>query len=644
MAELSDIFEDDRWPKKEAKKPAVVIDIKEYSLEAILSAVLGFYAAFFFWDVWFIGVKGLGFNATIFIYALTVLLAVTRAKERPLEYRDLTWIAPSLVIALSFSLYQNSFFEPLNCFIFPAVLIWNFVASSDHLWGRLLHTQQALTDAGVRILSVVFASFMPAWRAYVSAVSRSSKVDHRTVERITWGICLLIAILPVAIWLLFSADPLFAFRIGNLGTWILEVVDISLFLKIPVAILVAVALLGICIRKKTGALDEGVVERTPIDSLVSGIVLSGVLAIYFLFLFVQAEQLWMDSLPIELDEITSLVKTGFWQLVVLSLINVFGFMLLYRTTNRAVQILLSVFVLASTLVLISSAHKLYLYIASTGLSYEKFYSSYVVAFCAVLLTLLFSFSVKKKAADTVRSTLLLFTLMYSVVSVLPVSQLIYHVNSELAKTENASQWLKGGAWAEELFGRTEFEVRIPTVNKNLNDFRSLVSIAERAGTGAVRKPRICLRFWTESLKATVMYVHYGNCEDLWLRIGRQGWVIDLEDYEQWKVSADSNFAWKFKGRVNNLINYEALSLISNSFVVSREMLIPEVKQVGQLGQLVHLGRIEQGWHQTSLEDVMFKKQFEKYQKQFGKYQKDRESWEDFRSRFNIKREFLEIFE
>jgi len=41
---------------------------------------------------------------------------------------------------------------------------------------------------------------------------------------------------------------------------------------------------------------------------------------------------------------------------------------------------------------------------------------------------------------------------------------------------------------------------------------------------------------------------------------------------------------------------------------------------------------------------MFKKQFQKYQKQFGKYQKDRENWEDFRSRFNIKREFLEIFE
>tara|TARA_Y100000294_G_scaffold105663_1_gene98168 strand:+ start:8835 stop:10703 length:1869 start_codon:yes stop_codon:yes gene_type:complete len=622
MAELSDIFESGGWPEEKPKKTKVVIDIKDYALEAILSAVLGFYAAFVFWDVWSIGVKGLGFNATIFIYVLTALLVVTRTKERPLAYRDQTWIVPSLVISLSFSLYENSFFEPLNCFIFPAVLIWNFVASSDHLWGRLLHTQQALTDAGVRILSVVFASFMPAWRAYVSFVSRSSKVDHRTVERITWGVCLLIVILPVVIWLLFSADQVFAFRIENLGTWLGEVLDTSLFLKIPVAVLIAVVLLGICIRQKADAPDEDVVERTSIDSLVSGIVLSGVLTIYFLFLFVQAEQLWMDSLPIEVDEITSLVKTGFWQLVALSLINVFGFMLLYRTTNRTVQILLSVFVLASTLVLSSSAHKLYLYIASTGLSYEKFYSSYVVAFCAVLLTLLFWFSVKKKAADTVRSTLLLFTVMYSVVSVLPVSQLIYHVNSELAKTEDASQWLKGGAWAQEL--------EAPTINKNVEDFMSLATIAQPAGTDEARNKQLCLRFWSGS-KETVFYVHSGICDVLWLSIGRRGWVINIEDYEQWKASADSNFSRHFIEGVRGLDNYQSLSINSNGFRVSRADLLGVTK----ISVERRFGRV---WHQKSLESVRLNKQLQKInQKRLG-------IWEEIRTQFGAKKEFLELLE
>ena len=58
MAEFSDVFRE--WPKKEPEKPSkpkVIIDIKDYALEAVLSAVLGLYAAFVFWDVWSIGVK-----------------------------------------------------------------------------------------------------------------------------------------------------------------------------------------------------------------------------------------------------------------------------------------------------------------------------------------------------------------------------------------------------------------------------------------------------------------------------------------------------------------------------------------------------------------------------------------------------------
>ena len=565
MAELSDILGDpgsskekpskSKAVKEKPSKPKVVIDIKDYALEAVLSAVLGLYAAFVFWDVWSIGVKGLGFNATIFIYALTALLIVTRTKERPLAYRDLTWIAPSLVIALSFSLYENDFFEPLNCFIFPAVLIWNFVVSSNHFWGRLLSAKQALAEAGIRILSILFASFVPAWTAYISVVSRSSNVDSRTVKRVTQGVCLLIVISAVVIWLLFSADRVFAFRIWNLGTWIVEVFDTSIFLKIPVAVLIAVALLGICIRQKSDAPDEGVAERTPIDSLVSGIVLSGVLVIYFLFLFVQAEKLWMDSLPIELDEITSLVKTGFWQLVALSLINVFGFMLLYRTTNRTVQILLSVFVVASTLVLSSSAHKLYLYIASTGLSYEKFYSSYVVLFCGLLLTLLFWFSFKKKLSDTVRSTLLLFTVMYSVVSVVPVNQLVYAVNTELAESEDASQWLKGGAWREELPISVELldtgDLLDPSLTdvakekENLEDFKSLLKIIHRVDSREVEKTQWCIQLLESSGDSRIRLGHQCVVDSTHTEEHGKAWVVDVGDIDDWRLVSKSSFAKKF---------------------------------------------------------------------------------------------------
>ena len=174
------------------------------------------YAAFFFWDVWFIGVKGLGFNATVFIYALTALLVVTRTKERPLAFRDLTWIAPSLVIGLSFSHYENDFFEPINCFIFPALLIWNFVLSSDHFWDRLLGTRQVFTEVLARLAFVLFGSLTPVWHAYLRFVTTSSRLTRSQAIKFTEGVALLLGIFVVVLPLLYSSDRIFAFLVEHL--------------------------------------------------------------------------------------------------------------------------------------------------------------------------------------------------------------------------------------------------------------------------------------------------------------------------------------------------------------------------------------------------------------------------------------------
>lgn len=49
--------------------------------------------------------------------------------------------------------------------------------------------------------------------------------------------------------------------------------------------------------------------------------LSGVLALYGLFIFVQIERLWVNDLPVDFASTENLVKTGFWQLVFLSFLN-----------------------------------------------------------------------------------------------------------------------------------------------------------------------------------------------------------------------------------------------------------------------------------------------------------------------------------
>jgi len=532
-------------PKK-PKKPKVIIDIKDYALEAILSALLGLYAAFVFWDVWSIGVKGLGFNATIFIYALTALLVVTRAKERPLSFRDLTWIAPSLVIGLSFSLYENDFFEPINCFIFPALLIGNFVLSSDHFWDRFLGSSQVFTDVLARIAFALFGSLAPVWRAYLRFVTNSSRLTRSQAIKITEGVALLVGIFIVVLPLLYSSDRIFAFLVEHLRVWFgdLFLENLSIFIKLPYAGLVTVLLLGICIRSKAQTLPVAGPTPKALDAIISGIVLSGLLTLYLAYLFAQFEQLWNKTFSFAPTDISSLADTGVWQLFIISIINVVGFHLLRRRTNRVIRILLPALAVVSVLVLGPTIYKTYLYISWSGLNYETFYVSVLILFFVVLLIVLCFESFRKKQSDVVKKTVLVFSIMYSAVAIFPVSQLAYAVNINVAVWPQEDMRIRiRGLYADELLSSAV--AKVAKEAENLKDLKSLLKIIHDVDPKEVKPTHWCVQV-TEASGETRLKIDRSCFTDPARPLKQSRvWVVDRQDLHKWNAATKSDFAKYF---------------------------------------------------------------------------------------------------
>jgi len=598
MAELSDILEGGGWPKEEPKKPKkpkVVIDIKDYALEAILSAVLGLYAAFVFWDVWSIGVKGLGFNATIFIYALTALLVVTRTKERLLAFRDLTWIAPSLVIGLSFSLYENDFFEPINCFIFPALLIWNFVVSSDHFWDRFLGTRQVFTDVLTRIGFVLFGTLTPVWHAYLRFVTTSSRLTRSQAIKITEGVALLLGIFIVVLPLLYSSDRIFAFLVEHLRAWFGDLIleNLSIFVKVPYAGLVTVLLLGICIRSKPQTLPVDDPTPKALDAIISGIVLSGLLTLYLAYLFAQFEQLWNKTFSFAPSDISSLADTGVWQLFIISIINVVGFHLLRRRTNRVIRILLPALAVVSVLVLGPTIYKTYLYISWTGLNYETFYVSSLVLFFVALLIFLCFESFRKNQSDIAKKAVIIFSVMYSAVAVFPVSQLAYAVNTELAKSEDASQWLQVGIWKEYMSVPADLpdteELLSPAVadiakeTENLKDFRSLLEIIHQVDSKEVKETQWCVQLTDAPGDARLRIGHQCVADSTHTEEHGKAWVVDVGDIDNWQAGAKSSFAKSFRLRSTKLRHFRKMNEPSTTSNIERKLWCLNQKNINWLG-------------------------------------------------------------
>lgn len=80
---------------------------------------------------------------------------------------------------------------------------------------------------------------------------------------------------------------------------------------------------------------------------------------------------------------------------------------------------------------------MWLYVMYYGFSYEKFYSSYVVIFCAVLLAYLTFVSVRRVKTDVLKFVMFAFIWMYTAVALVPAEKIILETNIVLSEREDS---------------------------------------------------------------------------------------------------------------------------------------------------------------------------------------------------------------
>jgi len=406
---------------------------KELVLKLILSIVLAIFWVVFLWNFWDKGIYALGFNATVFGLLFFGLFIWVLYKKGYYISHDLFWIVPIILIALGYALYDNPFLKIVSLLVLPVMF-------------AVFYNQAFLSDKKVKlwnfefILKIVsrFFSFLAKLgktvTLYLNLIIPAGKTKKRIIVRVVAGVILfLIIALTVFIPLLSSADAVFADKVQVIYDWFLEILSLPFMYKLLTFLLLTVLFFSV-LTAWSGRFDYKEKEELSkkIDPIVSGIVLGGILCLYLLFLWVQINRLWVGVLPFDFKETESLVKSGFWQLFFLSVINILIYFFTYRKTTPLVQRILTAFTTSSLLLLISAGYRMGLYVTYYGLSYEKFFASYTVIYCVILFVWLISRLFISKRSNVVKFLVVLFLWMYAVVSVLPVEQFILRTNVALA--------------------------------------------------------------------------------------------------------------------------------------------------------------------------------------------------------------------
>ncbi|MDD5102794.1 MAG: DUF4173 domain-containing protein [Candidatus Peribacteraceae bacterium] len=393
--------------------------------------LLSLYWVLTLWGIWTKEVSALGWNLTVFVVALVCLYTHAGRSQRP-GAREYVWLVPLLLIALSFALYENPFIKAVNMLVLPLLFVAYFIITSTKHHENVVWNSAWIRRMVERALGVV-QQIEPAIAAMAHALIPGGKQKSDLIKRIVTGLAILVFVsLVLFIPLLSGADAAFAAMVQSAQEFVLNLVALETLLKIAVFLVLTVVMLAGLLQWTKEEESAAQTETKHMDAVVSGIVLGGILVLYVLFLFTQLKTLWVYTLPAEFPATEHLVKSGFWQLFFLSGINVLLYVLYYRRTSKPVQNMLTVFMVASLLLLLSAAKRMGMYVFYYGFSYEKFFAAYTVIFAVFLFIRLIAALFQKEKTDIVRYLVVAFVWMYAVSTVLPVEQMIFRANRALA--------------------------------------------------------------------------------------------------------------------------------------------------------------------------------------------------------------------
>lgn len=384
--------------------------------QIFLSVLISLFFVIFIW--WFFSkwIFALWFNVTVFWLLLFWLLLSWIKEKQYFCIKNFYWIIPLLFIILSFSIYENVFIKFINVFILPFLFIFfSFLSISKIDWSKSWNILLIIKG----ILGIEISPKKVSWEVLDVF---DYWIDNKIILKKVWKWLLIFAILNLFIVSLLSkADSNFSSKVSVILDW-LSIKKILMFSFLFI-LLISIKLFW----QKEHILKNEESTKT-MDSIVSGIVLGWTLFIYLIFIYSQFENIFVDNLPSRVEDVADLVKSWFWQLFFVSIINIIFFFIYYGKTSKSVQNILVAFVFASIIILISAWVRMFLYVYDYWFSHEKFFASYTVLYFWILFILMIFFLFLKNKFDILKVSIVLALWMYAWLNAFPVEKIIFEVN------------------------------------------------------------------------------------------------------------------------------------------------------------------------------------------------------------------------
>lgn len=346
------------------------------------------------------------------------------------------------ILSGNFLLYDNDFFHMFNLFIIPLLVLSHIIlitSPNTFQWdtpmfaGRLINQLKRGSQYSLIFIHKVFGGIfknMNEQRAY-------------TLKRILWGLAIGLPLLLMITGLLMSADTMFEMMILRLPIFFLEVNFLEgafRFLFVFVAGLLFFGVFQVLLNHEQLAKDtrQRVPGKIRLDSITAITILVLINTVYLLFTAIQFKY-FFNGVLMEGFTYAEYARRGFAELLFVMLINwsiLMSFLKLVHNDRQnlklALNILYSLLIVMSGIMLASAYQRLSMYEAAYGFTFDRLLAHAFMIF----LMIIFAYTLIRVWIERLSVThfyLIMGLSFYTVLNAVNVDQMIVDQNIDRYK-------------------------------------------------------------------------------------------------------------------------------------------------------------------------------------------------------------------
>ncbi len=277
----------------------------------------------------------------------------------------------------------------------PVIRFWTCVILSVLSLGLSICEQRFVWPVWVKEGLIAFFGGVSRMGTYFTAGKNLTSNGRKQVGHIFLGILISIPILAVAAVLLSSADEIMATYLGDFfeglfiddaGIWIVRII---------VFVIVASVTYGLSQWLGREKLEKEIKESVDVEVIppvLSGTILFLLNILYLFFAYVQFRFLFLGAVNVQMTDYdyAEYARSGFFELVVLTILNTVGILVINRFTKSHLfnRLSLTVTALCTFVMMVSSWYKMYLYEQAYGYTQLRLYVYLILAFMFVFMALI----------------------------------------------------------------------------------------------------------------------------------------------------------------------------------------------------------------------------------------------------------------